>query len=116
MGASGSLLTATMVLLPFIPARCWIAPEIPAAMYSLGATTLPVCPTCRSLGCQPASTTAREAPTAALSASASASIGLKSPLVPRPPETTTEASVSSGRALHLVELDELRLRCGRTDG
>src|ERR671935_34253 len=61
-----------------------MAPEMPAAMYSLGATTFPVWPTCRSLGCQPASTTAREAPTAALSTSASALTGLKSPFVPRP--------------------------------
>src|SRR6266851_4596265 len=99
MGASASLLMATMVFEPFMPARCWMAPEMPAAMYSCGATTLPVWPTCRSLGCQPASTTARDAPTAALSTSASCSMGLKSPLVPRPPETTTRASVSSGRAL-----------------
>ncbi|RUS14677.1 hypothetical protein BC937DRAFT_93489 [Endogone sp. FLAS-F59071] len=29
MGASGSLLMATMVLESFMPAKCWIAPEIP---------------------------------------------------------------------------------------
>ena len=42
VGASGSLLIATMVFELFIPAMCWIAPLIPAAMYSWGATTLPV--------------------------------------------------------------------------
>ena len=40
---------ATMHLESFMPARCWIAPEIPSAMYSSGATTFPVCPTCREL-------------------------------------------------------------------
>ena len=29
---------ATMVLASFIPAKCWIAPEIPTAMYNSGAT------------------------------------------------------------------------------
>ncbi len=99
MGASGSLFTATMTFEPFMPARCWMAPEMPTATYSSGATTLPVCPTCQSFGTQPASTAARLAPTAAPRSSASPSISLKSPLVPRPPETTTRASVSSGRAL-----------------
>lgn len=32
IGASGSLLIATITLLSFMPARCWIAPEIPQAM------------------------------------------------------------------------------------
>src|SRR5574342_298867 len=99
MGASGSLLMATMTFDPFMPARCWMAPEIPTAMYSSGATTLPVCPTCQSLGTHPASTAARLAPSAAFKSSASPSSSLKSPLVPRPPATTTRASVSSGRAL-----------------
>ncbi|CAB4615789.1 unannotated protein [freshwater metagenome] len=40
---------------------------------------------------------ARDAPTAAPSESAKASTAAKSPLVPRPPETTIFASVSSGR-------------------
>ena len=31
IGASSSLLIATMTLLSFIPARCWIAPEMPMA-------------------------------------------------------------------------------------
>jgi hypothetical protein len=35
-GAFGSLLITTIVLLRFTPARCWIAPEIPMAMYRLG--------------------------------------------------------------------------------
>ena len=50
IGASGSLLIATMTLLSFMPARCWIAPLMPQAMYSCGATILPVWPTCQSLG------------------------------------------------------------------
>ena len=50
-------------------------------------------------GYQPASTAARDAPTAAPSRSASFSIIAKcsGPPSPRPPETTIEASVSSGR-------------------
>ncbi len=32
MGASESLLMAMMFLDPFIPTRCWVAPEIPHAM------------------------------------------------------------------------------------
>ena len=32
-----------------MPARCWMAPEMPMAMYSWGATTLPVCPTCMQI-------------------------------------------------------------------
>ncbi len=93
------MLIATIVFEVCIPARCWIAPEIPEAMYSCGETDLPVCPTCEVCGYQPASTAAREAPTAAPSESASASISGKfsAPLTPRPPETTIAASVSSGR-------------------
>jgi hypothetical protein len=32
IGASGSLLMAMMFLEPFMPTRCWVAPEMPAAM------------------------------------------------------------------------------------
>mmetsp|Transcript_67382 Transcript_67382/g.186485 ORF Transcript_67382/g.186485 Transcript_67382/m.186485 type:complete len:205 (-) Transcript_67382:353-967(-) len=101
MGASGSLLMQTMVLLSFMPARCWMAPLMPTATYRLGATTLPVWPTCMSLGTKPASTAAREAPTAAPSLSASLySISKFSPFfMPRPPAITTEAEDSSGRSL-----------------
>ena len=42
MGASSSLFIATITLLSFMPAKCCIAPDIPAAIYKLGATTLPV--------------------------------------------------------------------------
>src|SRR6201992_452174 len=99
MGASGSLLTAAMVLEVCIPARCWIAPEIPMARYSCGETVLAGCPTWLEGGYQPASTAARDAPTAPPSRSASFSIIAKcsGPPSPRPPETTTAASVSSGR-------------------
>ncbi len=46
----GSLLIATITFESFMPARCWIAPEMPTAMYSCGATILPVWPTCKSFG------------------------------------------------------------------
>ena len=46
MGSSALELMATMVLASFMPARCWIAPLMPTAMYRSGATTCPVCPTC----------------------------------------------------------------------
>src|SRR3990170_2841295 len=89
---------ATITLDPFMPARCWMAPEMPAAMYSSGATTLPVWPTCQSFGTQPASTAARLAPPAAPSSSASASTSLKARL----------GELGPG-ALHLRELDEADL-------
>lgn len=34
IGASGSLLIATITLESFIPAKCWMAPDIPTAMYN----------------------------------------------------------------------------------
>ena len=58
---------------------------------------MPVWPTWNACGIQPESTAAREAPTAAPSESANSSTGSKLPPVPRPPETTIAASVSSGR-------------------
>mmetsp|Transcript_54483 Transcript_54483/g.132233 ORF Transcript_54483/g.132233 Transcript_54483/m.132233 type:complete len:215 (-) Transcript_54483:449-1093(-) len=84
----------------FIPLKCWIAPEIPAAMYKSGATTFPVWPTCQSFGQKPASTAARDAPTAAPNLSANASrMGKFSPdLIPRPPLTTIDALPRSGRS------------------
>src|SRR5512135_3568644 len=91
---------ATMTRLSFIPARCWIAPEMPTATYRSGATILPVWPTCQSFGTKPASTAAREAPIAApsLSASGSSSLKLSPEPMPRPRETTMRAEVSSGRS------------------
>ncbi|KAJ0137783.1 Disintegrin and metalloproteinase domain-containing protein B [Fusarium oxysporum f. sp. albedinis] len=53
-----------------ILARCWIAPDIPAATYSSGATTFPVWPTCKLLSANPLSTAAGDAPTAAFRESA----------------------------------------------
>ncbi|KAG1070584.1 hypothetical protein G6F40_017576 [Rhizopus arrhizus] len=50
IGASPSLLIATMVPASLMPVRCWIAPLMPTATYSSGAMILPVWPTCRSLG------------------------------------------------------------------
>ena len=70
IGASPSLLIAAMTLLSFIPARCWMAPEMPAHRYSCGATFFPVCPTCRLLSANPLSTAALDAPIAAPNASA----------------------------------------------
>ena len=100
MGASASELMDTITPLSFMPATCWMAPLMPTATYSSGATTLPVCPTCRSLAAYPASTAAREAPTAPPSRSAIRSTAAKFSLLfsARPPATTTLACPSSGRA------------------
>ena len=67
-------------------------------MYSLGETVLPVCPTCVEYGYQPASTTARVAPTAPPSAAASSSIIVKpsGDPSPRPPATMMSASSIDG--------------------
>src|SRR5581483_3199673 len=73
MGAFGSLLIATITFEPCMPTLCWIAPEMPSATYSFGDTVLPVWPTCAEYGYQPASTTARVAPTAPPSTCASSS-------------------------------------------
>ena len=56
-----------------MPTMCWVAPEMPSAMYSFGFTVLPVWPTCFAYGTQPASTIARDAPDAPLSSLASSS-------------------------------------------
>src|SRR5690606_37442054 len=94
MGAFGSLLIATMPSQFHIPTTCWTAPEIPTAMYSLGRTVWPVCPTWWSWLIHPASTTARLAPTSPPRASANSLSTLKpsGPPSPRPPATITEAS------------------------
>lgn len=69
-------------------------------MYNSGATTFPVCPTCQSLGTNPASTAALEAPTAAPNLSANFSNNWKlSPFfMPRPPLMTMDADDKSGRS------------------
>ena len=54
-----------------MPTRCWIAPEMPSARYSFGATVWPELPTWRSIGSQPASQIGRDAASSAPSASAS---------------------------------------------
>lgn len=90
-----------MTLLSFMPAKCWIAPEIPAQRYSCGATFFPVCPTCRLLSAKPLSTAARDAPIAAPKASANGGIILSNcsfDFRPRPPETTFDAVARSGRS------------------
>lgn len=79
-----------------------MAPEIPTAIYNSGATTFPVCPTCKSLETKPASTAALEAPIAAFpKTSANYSNNLKfSPFFkPLPPETTILAADNSGLSL-----------------
>ena len=101
IGASSSLLTATIVFEVCMPARCWIAPEMPLRRRAGRDTVLPVCPIWKECGIQPESTAAREAPTAAPRESASCSTGSKLPPVPRPPATTIAASVSSGRPVAL---------------
>lgn len=98
-----------MSLESFMPARCWIAPDIPIAMYNSGATTLPVCPTCSELSAYPASTAAREAPTAAPRASARGyrvAWNVLASLSARPPDTTRLATPNSGRSdlLNKVEM------------
>src|SRR5207237_8630419 len=52
IGALASLLMATMFSEDCMPTLCWMAPEIPAARYSFGATVLPVCPICAAYGYQ----------------------------------------------------------------
>src|SRR5512132_4344047 len=101
IGACGSLLIATITPDACIPTLCWIAPEIPQAMYSFGDTVLPVWPTCVEYGYQPASTTARVAPTAPPRAFASSSTSGKfsGPPSPRPPATITSASSIEGPVL-----------------
>src|SRR5678815_4508076 len=69
---------ATIVFDVRMPARCWIAPEIPTATYRLGLTCRPVCPIWSLCGRHPSSVTARVAPTAALpNAAARSSTSLK---------------------------------------
>src|SRR5229473_4397867 len=71
IGASASALMARMRLAPLQPAMCWVAPEIPQAMYRSGAILVPVWPTWSEWGRQPALVTTREQPTAAPSRPAS---------------------------------------------
>src|SRR5436305_5704534 len=102
IGALASLLIATMFSEDCIPTLCWIAPEIPAARYSFGATVLPVCPICAAYGYQPASTTARVAATAEFppnaAASSSASLKFSALPSPRPPATRMSAPSMSTSA------------------
>lgn len=118
IGASASLLIAAITLLSFIPARCCMAPDIPAQRYSSGATFLPVCPTCRLLSANPLSTAARDAPIAAPRASASGGISWSNcslDFSPRPPETTLLAVARSGRS-DLVRSSEIHSVTGSTLG
>ena len=90
-------------------------------MYSGGLTVLPVCPTCSPWSRQPASTTARLAPTAALpnaAARSSSSLKFAGSLRPRPPEITTVASVTSSTAASgfLTPLDGTRRKGRHREG
>src|SRR5215203_27565 len=98
IGAFASLLIATITPAPCMPTLCWIAPEIPQATYSFGDTVRPVWPTCVAYGYQPASTTARVAPTAPPRALARSSTSEKASGEPRPrpPATTMSASSIEG--------------------
>src|SRR6185437_12581094 len=97
IGAFASLLIATMFSELCMPTLCWIAPEMPAARYSFGATVLPVWPICAAYGYQPASTTARVAATAALppKALARSSQSSKPSALPRPRPPATRMSAPS---------------------
>src|SRR5437867_6711994 len=74
-----------------------MAPEMPQAMYNVGETVLPVCPTWSECGLQPASTEALEAPTTPpiTLASSSRILQFSGPPIPLPPDTMTPASVRS---------------------
>ena len=100
-GASSSLLMATMTLLSFIPARVLESrPRCPPQCRDRGPPPSRSARPDSRWGTNPASTAAREAPTAAPSLSATSSRSAKlSPLcMPRPPEITIRAEVSSGRS------------------
>ena len=96
MGALGSVLMAMILLDLSMPARCWMAPEMPAAIYRRGRTVSPVWPTWCSRPISPASTAAREAPTSPPSRLARSRISSNSPApsTPPPPATITGASFS----------------------
>src|SRR5882762_948983 len=93
-----SVLTATTVSTCFIPARCWIAPEIPIAMYSLQLTAvLPDWPTCRDFGSHPESAIGREHPSVAptfVASSRNCSMLSSSP-TPRPIDRTKSTADTS---------------------
>src|SRR5215210_2486607 len=98
MLASASLLIATRLRAPEQPAICCTAPETATVMYRSGVMVTPVSPTWSDGATQPASVAARLAATAAPSGSASscAKFHLFGLHDPRPPETTTLASLRRG--------------------
>src|SRR5690606_11416274 len=63
MGASGSVFTARITVESMHPTQCWVAPLMPHAMYSSGATFVPVRPTWSRCGRQPLLVATREHPT-----------------------------------------------------
>lgn len=97
IGAPSSLFTAMIRSDSSIPAKCWMAPEIPNARYNSGRTVLPVCPTCWDFSIHPESTAALEEEISAPSSCARPSKASKpsGPPKPRPPDTRTLASVMS---------------------
>src|SRR6202047_4718370 len=80
-----------------MPTICWIAPEIPSARYSFGATVCPDDPICRSMGNHPLSQIGRDAASSPPSASANcfASSIFFCSLMPRPTDTIISACVKS---------------------
>ncbi len=96
-GASGSLLIATITFDELTPAKCWIAPEIPIAIYKFGLIVIPVCPTCSLCGLQCISLTGFEQAVAAPNALAKSSTKCQfsGPFKPRPPLITNSASVNA---------------------
>ena len=93
-GASGSVFITTFTFDELTPAKCWIAPEIPIAIYKFDETGFPVCPTCSLWGLQPKSETGFEHAVAAPKTSAKFSMRCQfsGPFNPLPPETTISAS------------------------
>src|SRR5580704_9434478 len=94
---------------PFMPTMCWIAPLMPSARYSLGATVCPEDPTWRSIGSQPESQMGRDAARSPPSVSASclASSIFFCSLMPRPTDTMISACVRSTACLA-----SLKTSCG----
>lgn len=73
----------------FMPTICWLAPEIPKATYSSGATVIPDCPICLLLGSRPFSTRTRVPPISAPTILARIAIlSMSGCSTPRPTENT----------------------------
>ena len=96
---------------PVIPARCWIAPDIPHAICSFGLTVF-LSAHLIKVRYQPASTAALEAPTAPPMVRPAPLAFRSSQHFLAPPATTTSASSASPLSLQLFLMTEYG-RCGR---